>query len=111
LLQPCWQEWPRAKPELNTSNVPSVGKTITFAEALLRDVFGFTDITRVGSRAVDERLYSVTLEGLSGRAPIVVVPPSDNLDRASDHLPTDWELRVTRDKQPYRVLSSRHPHN
>lgn len=79
--------------EINASNAPSVGKTITFTEALLRDVFGFTDITRVGSRAVDERLYAVTLEGLSGRAPIVVVPPSDNLDRASDHLPTDGRRR------------------
>src|SRR5579883_340314 len=79
--------------ELNASNTPSVGKTVTFAEALLRDVFGFTDITRVGSRMVDERLYAVTLEGLSGRAPIVVVPPSDSLDRASDHLPTDGRRR------------------
>jgi hypothetical protein len=79
--------------DLNASNGPSVGKTIIFAEALLRDVFGFTDITRVGSRTVDERLYAVTLEGLSGRVPIVVVPPSDNLDRASDHLPTDGRRR------------------
>ena len=53
--------------ELNASNAPSVGKTVNFAEALLRDVFGFVEITRVGSRMVDERLYAVTLEGLSGR--------------------------------------------
>jgi hypothetical protein len=42
---------------------------------------------------VDERLYAVTLEGLSGRAPVIVVPPSDSLDRASDHLPTDGRRR------------------
>src|SRR5215469_935187 len=79
--------------ELNASNAPSIGKTTTFAEALLRDVFGFADIMRVGSRTVDERLFAVSLEGLSGRAPIVVVPPSENLDRASDHLLTDGRRR------------------
>lgn len=79
--------------DLNASASPSVGKTITFVEALLRDVFGFADITRVGGRVVGERLYAVTLEGLSGRAPVVVVPPSDSLDRASDHLPTDGRRR------------------
>src|SRR5579885_3472373 len=79
--------------DFNTNTAPSVVRTVTFVEALLRDVFGFADIARVGSRTVDERLYAVTLEGLSGRAPVVVVPPSDSLDRASDHLPTDGRRR------------------
>jgi len=79
--------------DFNANAAPSVGRTITFVEALLRDVFGFADVTRVGSRIVDERLYAVTLEGLSGRAPVVVVPSSDSLDRASDHLPTDGRRR------------------
>jgi hypothetical protein len=52
--------------DLNASAAPSVGRTTAFVEALLRDIFGFADITRVGSRTVDERLYAVTLEGLSG---------------------------------------------
>ena len=79
--------------EFNASNTPSVGKTIIFVEALLRDVFGFTDITRLGSHIVDERLFAITLEAVNGRAPVVVVPPSDSLDRASDYLLTDGRRR------------------
>jgi hypothetical protein len=33
------------------------------------------------------------LEGLGGRVPIVVVPPGDELDRPSDHLPTEGRRR------------------
>lgn len=79
--------------EFSASKASPVGRTITFVEAVLRDVFGFTDITRVGGRVVDQRLFAITLEGVSGRAPVVVVPPSDSLDRASDHLPTDGRRR------------------
>lgn len=79
--------------ELNASPAPSVVKTIDFVEVLFRDVFGFSDMARVGTRTVNDRLFAVTLEGLSGRVPVVVVPPSDPLDRASDHLPTDGRRR------------------
>jgi hypothetical protein len=79
--------------EFSASSTPSMAKTITFVEALFRDVFGFADMVRVGARSMDDRLFAVTLEGLSGRAPVVVVPPSDSLDRASDHLPTDGRRR------------------
>jgi hypothetical protein len=79
--------------ELNASATPSAARTVTFAEALFRDVFGFADIARIGTRSMNERLYAITLEGLSGRVPVVVVPPSDSLDRASDHLPTDGRRR------------------
>jgi N-6 DNA Methylase len=79
--------------ELNASPTPSTAKTIAFVEALFRDVFGFADMVRVGTRSVNERLFAVTLEGVSGRVPVVVVPPSDLLDRASDHLPTDGRRR------------------
>ncbi|MGH6847627.1 MAG: hypothetical protein ACREC0_09355 [Methylocella sp.] len=75
--------------ELHASSTPSTSKTVAFAEALFHDVFGFADIVRVGTRSVNERLFAVTLEGLNGRAPVVVVPPSASFDRASDHLPTD----------------------
>jgi hypothetical protein len=79
--------------ELNASPAPSTVKTIDFVEVLFRDVFGFSDMARVGTRTVNDRLFAVTLEGLRGRVPVVVVPPSDPLDRASDHLPTDGRRR------------------
>ncbi len=74
----------RCSPNLLASATPSTAATMRFVEALLRDVFGFADIRRVGTRTLDERLFAVTLEALGGRVPVVVVPPSDDLDRASD---------------------------
>src|SRR5439155_1549052 len=59
----------------------------------LRDVFGFGDISRVGIRAIDERVYVVTLEALGGRVPVVVVPPSDDLDAPTAHLPSEGRRR------------------
>jgi hypothetical protein len=64
----------------------SVGRTMTFCEALLRDVFGFGDVLPVESRMHGGRKFPITLEALGGRVPVVVVPPADGLDRASDHL-------------------------
>jgi len=78
---------------LKASQTPSHAATVKFVEQLLRDVFGFADLKRVGSRTLGERQFAVTLEGLSGRVPVVVVPPSDELDRPSDHLPTDGRKR------------------
>jgi hypothetical protein len=74
-------------------SAPSPQKTARFVESLLREVFGFTDIVIVGLRRVEERSYPVTLEALQGRAPVVVVPPTDGLDRVSDHLPGDGRRR------------------
>lgn len=71
----------------------SAAGTIRFTEELLREVFGFTDITKPGSHTQDGRDYVVTLEALGGRVPIVVVPPSNDLDRASDHLHSDGRRR------------------
>src|SRR5579885_3592131 len=64
-----------------------------FVEDLLSDVFGFTGLARVSSRILGGRHFAVTLDGLGGRVPIVVVPPADELDRPSDHLPTDGRRR------------------
>jgi hypothetical protein len=72
---------------------PSAAATTRFVEALLRDVFGFGDISRVGTRTLDERLYAVTLEARAGRVPVVVVPPSDELDAPSAHLPSEGRRR------------------
>jgi len=67
--------------------------TIKLTEALLRDVFGFSDLTRQGKRVLNGREYAVTLEGLGGRVPVVVVPASDDLDRATNNLPGDGRRR------------------
>ncbi|TIP26214.1 MAG: restriction endonuclease [Mesorhizobium sp.] len=72
---------------------PSSLATTRFVEQLLRNVFGFADIARIGSRTDNGRLFAVTLEALAGRVSVVIVPPSDDLDRASESLPTDGRKR------------------
>jgi hypothetical protein len=79
--------------ELHANPTPSTRSTVNFVEALFRDVLGFADIVGVGTRTVNGRVFAVTLETLSGRVPVVVVPPSDSLDRASDNLPSDGYRR------------------
>jgi hypothetical protein len=78
---------------LTASETPSTAATVTFIEKLLHDVFGFTDIHRVGARIVGNRQFAVTLEALRGRVPVVVVPPVDDLDRPSTHLTADGRRR------------------
>jgi hypothetical protein len=75
--------------ELFASTAPSAAATTRFVEALLRDVFGFADISRAGIRMLGERTYPVTLQASGGRAPVVVVPPSDEIDAPSLHLPSE----------------------
>jgi len=72
---------------------PSSIATTRFVEQLLNQVFGFSNIARVGSRTEDHRLFAVTLEALAGRVPAIVVPLSDDLDHASESLPTDGRKR------------------
>ncbi len=79
--------------DLRAGSLPSVGKTIVFVEALLRDVFGFADLVRVSTPTLDGQLFAPTLEGLGGRVPIVVVPPNDELDHPSEHLTSDHRRR------------------
>jgi hypothetical protein len=79
--------------ELAASETPSGAATVTFVEKLLHDVFGFADIRCVGARTVGDRHFSVTLEALGERVPVVVVPPTDDLDRPSTHLGTDGGRR------------------
>ena len=73
--------------DLNTAAAPSAGATIGFVEALLRDVFGFTDLHRVGTRSLADRTYAVTLEGLGGRVPVVIVPPPLGRPRRRERTP------------------------
>lgn len=56
---------------------------VRFAQPLLRDVLGFTDIGPAPRREEDGRVHPVTLEALGGRAPVIVVPRADTLDAAS----------------------------
>jgi hypothetical protein len=76
--------------ELHAASTPSRHKTTEFTEQLLRVVFGFTDIQPVPSpKFQDERHFPLTLEALGGRVPVVVVPPEDNLDHASNYISQD----------------------
>ena len=83
----------RSLPSCAASTDPSHAATIAFVEKLLRDVFGFADMRRVGTRTLGERQFAVTLKALGGRVPVVVVPPSDDLDHPSAHLPSDGRRR------------------
>jgi hypothetical protein len=79
--------------DLFASATPSAAATTRFVESLLRDVFGLGDISRTGVRTLGERAYPVTLEARGGRAPVVVVPPSDEIDTPSLHLPSEGRRR------------------
>jgi hypothetical protein len=79
--------------ELAASKTPSQPATVAFVEKLLHGVLGFTEVLRLGTRTIGERQYAVTLEGLAGRVPVVIVPPTDDLDHPSAHLPADGRRR------------------
>jgi hypothetical protein len=79
--------------ELAASQTPSLSATIIFVEKLLRDVFGFVDMRRAGACVLGDRQFAVALEGLGGRVPVVVVPPTEDLDRPSTHLAIDGRRR------------------
>ncbi len=76
--------------DLHASSTPARHKTVEFTERLLRGVFGFSDIQAVKTpKFRDDRHFPVTLEAVGGRVPVVVVPPSDGLDHASNSLSQD----------------------
>ena len=76
--------------ELFAGAHPSHQATIRFTQELLRDVFGFADVQPVnGPKVHGDRTYVVSLEALGRHVPVVVVPPSDDLDHASTHLSHD----------------------
>src|SRR6266404_3254575 len=78
---------------LFASPTPSKSASISFVESLMREVFGFSDVRRIGTRLHGERIFAVTLEGHGGRVPMVVVPPADDLDHATVHIPGDGRRR------------------
>ena len=73
--------------DFTASANPSAEATVGFAEGLLRDVLGFSDIERHKSES------GVALQGKKGRVPVVVVPPCDELDRASAFLAGEGRRR------------------
>jgi hypothetical protein len=79
--------------DLMVTETPSTAATVSVVEKLLRDVFGFSDIRGVEAHTVGDRQFAITLEGLGGRVPVVVVPPADDLDRPSTHLTADGRRR------------------
>jgi hypothetical protein len=79
--------------ELTVTDTPSTTATTNFIEKLLHDMFAFADIRRVGTRTLGDRQFTITLECLGGRVPVVVVPPADDIDRPSTHLTTDGRRR------------------
>ncbi|ABY28696.1 Eco57I restriction-modification methylase domain-containing protein [Methylorubrum extorquens] len=72
--------------DLTAHPEPSLAATQRFTEALLREVLEFRDLVPVGRHDRDGDIYPVTFEGLGGRVPVVVVPPSDGIDRVSASL-------------------------
>lgn len=71
---------------LTVTETPSSSATVSFVEGLLREVFGFSDIRRVAASTTSDPEFAITLEGLGGRVPVVVVTPIDDLDRTSTQL-------------------------
>lgn len=66
---------------------PSAEATIAFTQALLNDVLGFSNLE---PRKADE---GVAIEAKQGRVPIVVIPPSDDIDRVSAYLSSEGRRR------------------
>jgi len=79
--------------ELTVTETPSATTTVNFVEKLLREVFGFAEIHRVGTGVIGDRQFAVTLECIGGRVPVVVVPAVDQLDRPSTQLTVDGRRR------------------
>ena len=79
--------------DFRSDSTPGAAATIRFVEAFLRDAFGFADFSRVGTKAIGEHRYAMTLEVRGGRAPVVVVPPADELDAPSTYLPSEGRRR------------------
>lgn len=74
--------------DFTASSAPSRTATIAFTEGLLSQVLGFNE-PRTNSNAA----AGVAFSAKQGRVPVVVVPPSDDLDRASALLSSEGRRR------------------
>ena len=79
--------------QFSSSDAATAGATLRFVTQLLTDVFGFADLQTGGRRQSDGRDYLVHLEAGDGRIPVIVVPPKDTIDRASEALAFDDRKR------------------
>lgn len=64
-----WQSFSRTE-------APNFEQCTTFAKALLEGAFGFQSLQKARPHHEDGHTYNITLEGKSGRIPIVVAPPA-----------------------------------
>lgn len=64
--------------DFTASSTPSATAAVSFTEGLLTQVLGFTEVKTNPNAA-----SGVAIEAKQGRVPVVVVPPSDDIDRAS----------------------------
>jgi hypothetical protein len=78
---------------LHASPEPSLKATTRFVSDLLVDVLGFSAVSPAGVLTHDGHQFPVSLQALSGRVPIVVVPPVDGLEAPSAHLRPDGRRR------------------
>lgn len=67
--------------------------TEAFVDDLLRQVFGFTSLETIASRAVGDRVYPVRRMALGGRVPIAVASAGDGLDRGLDQFADEHRRR------------------
>lgn len=79
--------------DFNSAQSQSLAAPIRLIERLFSDVFGFHAMEKIDTRTIGDRVFAITLEGLSGRVPVVVAASSDSLDRASDFLQPDGRKR------------------
>lgn len=79
--------------QFSSTDTATAGVTLRFVTQMLTDVFGFTDLQKGGRRQSDGRDYLVHLEAGEGRIPVIVIPPQDTIDRASDALAFDDRKR------------------
>ena len=79
--------------QFSGSDITTAGATLRFVAQMLTDVFGFSDLLKGGKRSRQGREYLVHLEAGDGRIPVIVVPPRDTIDRASETLAFDERKR------------------
>ncbi len=77
--------------DFDASPTPSAGAAVSLIEGLFRQVLGFTDV-----EACRRDGHAVAIEAKKGRVPVVIVPPSDDLDRASGYLSASHGTEVGR---------------
>ena len=66
--------------DFNRIDAPTVTQTAAFAQALLGQCFGFTDLTGPHEHRQGSRRFRLAWEGKAGRVPVVVAAPAGEAD-------------------------------